>query len=140
MARKSKLENVLDYVKSERIKNKLIRQMLFIVVYFCMAYSIHGYISYILEANSKRPIKEKRKEIKVMLKKLNGVIFFLFQQKYFIMHNFFLCAFKLMMIKSIVYIQCKRWVIKLSFKRKALGEYFLCHKKKIVLCKEEFYA
>ena len=28
-----------------------------------MAYSIHGHISYILEANSKKPIKKKRKEI-----------------------------------------------------------------------------
>ena len=44
-----------------------------------MAYSIHGhYIPYILEANSKRPVREKRKEIenKVMLKKLNGPTFF----------------------------------------------------------------
>ena len=35
-------------------------------------------ISYILEVNSKRPIREKRKKIEVMLKKLNGVTFFLF--------------------------------------------------------------
>ena len=39
-----------------------------------MAYSIHGHISYILEANSKRPIRKKRKEInKVVLKRLNGL-------------------------------------------------------------------
>ena len=35
-------------------------------------------ISYILEVNSKRPIREKRKKIEVMLKKLNGMTFFLF--------------------------------------------------------------
>ena len=40
-----------------------------------MAYSIHGHISYILEANSKKPIWEKEKGIEVMLKKLNGLIF-----------------------------------------------------------------
>ena len=40
----------------------------------------HGHISYILEANSKRPIREKkiRKRIHVEEMKWNGVIFFLF--------------------------------------------------------------
>ena len=44
-------------------------------------------------------------------------------------------------IKNIVYIHCQRWVTKLSLKD-AFGEYFhllgyfLCHKKKIVLCEK----
>ena len=39
-----------------------------------MAYSIHGHTSYILKANSKKTIREKSKEIEVlMLKKLNAV-------------------------------------------------------------------
>ena len=53
-----------------------------------------------------------------MLKKLNGVTFFLFCQNYFILFNFLLCAFKIIMIKGIVYVQCQRWVIKLTLKEK----------------------
>ena len=57
--------------------------------------------------------------------------------KYFIILNFFLCAFKLM-IKGIVYVQCLRSVIKLSFERKAFGQHFLCHKKKLFYIKRNF--
>ena len=54
-----------------------------------MAYLIHSHISYILEANSKRPIREKkktnRKQSKAVLKKLNRLTFFSFLTKIF--HN-----------------------------------------------------
>ena len=56
---------------------------------------------------------------------------------YLIIFKFLLCAFKIILMKGIVYIQCKRWVIKLSFKWKALGEFM---STEIVLSKEEFYA
>ena len=44
-----------------------------------MAYTMHGHTSDILEANSKRSTREKRirKQSKIMLKKLNGLAFFL---------------------------------------------------------------
>ena len=55
------------------------------------------------------------------------------------MFNFLSCAFKIIIIKGFVYIQCERWVIKLSSGSKALGQ--LCHKRKIILLlREEFYA
>ena len=57
-----------------------------------------------------------------MLKKLNGLISF-FSNKNIWYFDFPLCAFKIIIItKDIAYTQCERWVIKLSFKRKALGE------------------
>ena len=71
-------------------------------------------------------------QVQVILKKLNGTIFLLLEQKYFIILNFLFCDFNLIIIKVTIYIQCQRWVIKLSFKRKTFGEHFLCHKKKIV--------
>ena len=55
-----------------------------------MAYSIHGRISYILEAN--------------LIFKKNEIIF-----------NLLLCSVKIIVIKGIVYIQCKRCVMKLKF-------------------------
>ena len=45
----------------------------------------------------------------------------------------------MIIIKGIVYKQLQKWVIKISFKRKVFAE-FLSNKKKIVLCKEEFYV
>ena len=44
-----------------------------------------------------------------------------------------------MIMKGIVYKQLQKWVIKVSFKRKVFAE-FLSNKKKIVLCKKEFYV
>ena len=63
-----------------------------------------------------------------MLKKLNELTFF-FSSKNFTIFNFLLFAFKIIMIKGIVYVQCQRWVVKLSLKEKYLV-IFWCHKKK----------
>ena len=75
-------------------------------------HSMHGHISYILEASFKRPIRKKkkrnRKQSQAMLKKLNALTLFLFQQKYSIIFNCLLCAFKIIIIKGIVYVQCQR--------------------------------
>ena len=48
-----------------------------------MAHSMHGHISYVVEVNFKRPIREKRirKRSKVVLKKLNGLTFFFSNKK-----------------------------------------------------------
>ena len=63
-----------------------------------------------------------------MLKKLNELTFF-FSNKNFTIFNFLLFAFKIIMTKGIVYVQCQRWVVKLGLKEKYLV-IFWCHKKK----------
>ena len=53
-----------------------------------MTYSIHGHISYILEVNSKRPIREKTKEVeneKNYVEEIECADFFPFLTKIF--HN-----------------------------------------------------
>ena len=64
-------------MKASNAQPLTIQQMHFLFI-LPMAYSIQGHISYILEANSKRPIREKRirKRSKVMLKKWNELVFF----------------------------------------------------------------
>ena len=87
-----------------------------------------------------------RKQSKVMLRNwmgFDGLTFFLFEQKYFIIFNCLLCAFKTIIIKGIAYVQCQRWVIKLNFKRKAFGELFAIRKKlfyvkRKFMCRETF--
>ena len=65
-------------MKANNVQPLTIQQMHFLFI-LPMDYSIQGHISYILEANSKRAIREKRirKRCKVMLKKWNELIFFL---------------------------------------------------------------
>ena len=60
-----------------------------------------------------------------MLKKLNRLIFS-FLTKYLIIYNFLLCAFKIIMVKVITYIQCQKWVIIKSLKKKASAEFSMC--------------
>ena len=59
-----------------------------------MAYSTQGHISYILEASSKRPMREKRKEVENEVK--------LCWTDWMGWYSFF-CAFKILMIKGIIY-------------------------------------
>ena len=47
-------------MKASNAQPLTIQQMHFLFI-LPMAYSIQGHISYILEANSKRPIREKKK-------------------------------------------------------------------------------
>ena len=66
----------------------------------CMAYSIHGHISYILGVNSKRPIREKVKN-RSFVQQIEWCEFFSFLTKIFHNKSFFICAFKLILIKAL---------------------------------------
>ena len=49
------------------------------------------------------------------------------------------------MIKDIVYVQCQRWIIRLSFKMKAFGEFFMSKEKnfsyvKRILCIDKLFS
>ena len=59
-----------------------------------------------------------------MLKKLNGLTFFSSLTFYCLLY-----AFKIIIIKGIAYVQCQRWVIELSLKRKLFAEIFVIRKK-----------
>ena len=59
-----------------------------------------------------------------MLKKLNGLTFFSSLTFYCLLY-----AFKIIIIKGIAYVQCQRWVIELSLKRKSFAEIFVIRKK-----------
>ena len=85
-----------------------------------------------LDANSKKSIGKKGKKRSYVEEIEFTDFFFLFQQKYFIIFNLLLCSFKIIVIKGIVYIQCQRAVIKLSFKRKPFSEYIVIRNGKIV--------
>ena len=97
-----------------------------------MAYAIYGPTSYILEADSKRPVSEKKKRnrIRSCWRNWMGQFFFFSKQKYFVIFNCLLFAFKIIMIKGIDYVQCQRWVImKLSLKEKHLVIFYVNKKK-----------
>ena len=74
-----------------------------------------------------------------MLNKLNGLISF-FLPKYFIMFNFFLCAFKIIIIKGNCLHTIPKVSEKMSFKRKSFDEFFYVIRQKTVLCKREFFV
>ena len=65
-----------------------------------------------------------------------GWLVFLCQQEYFIIFSFLLCAFKMIMIKGIAYVQCQKWVIKLSLKDKHFWVFYVMWIE-LVLFKED---